>query len=225
MIHPKSFLLACVLALCATQAFAGPLAIDTTSIAGFHGTTPYQGFNNDNTPSGLFGTVDYAVWAPGTWPPGTFTGFSASDYVYTYQLNESAQATAALSSFAVVLTGPTDDTNIGDFHGSNGFGLVAGQHSLGGANAPFIIPQDSANWSFAGIAPGTSSDGLAYSSPNPPTWSSGTAIDDGSVANFYPIPSSSPGNVPEPGTLTLASCGVGVLVFQWLRRRGRKTSL
>jgi hypothetical protein len=73
------------------------------------------------------GTVDYAVWAPGTFP-GTFNGFSANDYVYTYQLHESLSATETLSTFSVVLTGPTDNANIGDFSGSNnGFGPVAGE--------------------------------------------------------------------------------------------------
>jgi hypothetical protein len=214
----KLRLLLCALNFCAAQAFAGPLAIDTTSISGFHGTTPYQGHFNNNSLSGLFGTVDYAVWAPGTFP-GAFSGFSANDYVYTYQLNVDPRATAPLSSFAVVLTGPTDVLNIGDFTGNNGFGLVAGHAPLGGANSPFIIDLDSANWAFAGVAPGSSSDGLAYSSPNGPVWSTGTAIDDGSVANFYPIPSSQPVNVPEPGTVSLAACGIGVLLLRWLRRR------
>jgi hypothetical protein len=211
----KSLLLACALAFCATQAFAGPLAVDGTSIAGFHGTTPYQGFDLSNNPTGLSGTIDYAVWAPGTFP-GAFAGFSASDYVYTYQAHETGPA--FLSSFSVALNGPTDTLNIGDFTGNNGPGLVAGQAS----NSAFIIDLDSANWSFDGIAPGGSSDGLAFSSPNGPIMSTGSTIDDGSVAFVIPVPGPV-ANVPEPGALTLASCGVVVFVLQWLRRRERKT--
>jgi hypothetical protein len=214
MSQSKSLLLACALACCATQAFAGPLAVDTTSIAGFHGTTPYQGFDLSNNPTGLTGTVDYAVWAPGTFP-GAFAGFSASDYVYAYQVHETG--TAPLSSFSVALSAPADTLNIGDFTGNNGFGLVAGDAS----NLAFIIDMDSANWQFDGVVQGGFTDGLAFSSPNGPTMSTGATIDDGSVGFVIPLPSPV---VPEPGTLTLASCGVAVLVLRWLRRRERRVT-
>jgi hypothetical protein len=217
MNRPKSLLLTGALALCATQAFAGPLAVDTTSIAGFHGTTPFQGYDLSHNPSGLTGTIDYAVWAPGTFP-GTFAGFSASDYVYAYQAHETGPA--PLSSVSIALTGPADTLNIGDFTGDNGFGLVSGSPS----NLAYILPLDSANWAMF-VPQGGSSDGLAFSSPNGPIMSTGSTIDDGTVGFVMPVPSPNPNRVPEPGTLTLASCGVAVFVLQWLRRRGRKTTL
>jgi hypothetical protein len=214
MSHSRSLLLACALAVCATQAFAGPLAIDTTSIAGFHGTSSYQGFNLDNTPSGLTGTIDYAVYAPGTFPLG-FSGFSASDYVYVYQGHETG--VAPLSSVSIALTGPVDNLNIGDFTGNNGFGPVVGDAS----SLAYILPFDSANWAFNGVTQGNSTDGLAFSSPDGPMWSTGSTIDDGTVGFVIPVPSPVAA-APEPGTLTLASCGIVVFVLQWLRRRGPK---
>jgi hypothetical protein len=216
-----TYLLACAVALCISPAFAGPLAVDTTAIFGFHGSTTYQGLDVNNNPTNLVGTVDYAVWAPGTFP-GAFSGFSASDYVYTYQVTEGFGNTgnADLSFLQVFLSGPTDVLNIGDFTGNNGFGLVTGIASDGA----FIFPFGSANWPFDAptVPAGSSTDGLAYSSPNAPVWSSGQTLDDGSIGFVIPLPAPNPVNAPEPGTLMLASCGLVVLVSQWFHRRGRK---
>ena len=216
MNHPKSILLACALALCATQAFAGPLAVDTTALPGWHSTASYS-----NT-HGLVGTIDYAVWAPGTFPVGNFGPYvpTPGDFVYTYQAFETG--TADLSQVGITLTGPADLLNIGDFVGNNGFGVVAGDPSI----SAFINAFDSANWLFDGVVSGHSTDGLAFSSPNGPIWATARNVDDGTIAFAIPIPSPMPNNVPEPATLTLASCGLAVLVFHCLRRRrGRASSL
>ncbi|MBI3836747.1 MAG: PEP-CTERM sorting domain-containing protein [Planctomycetia bacterium] len=203
-----------LVALCAPQAFAGPLAIETASIAGFHGTTLYQAYDLNNNPTGLFGAIDYAVWSPGTFP-ASYSNFSASDYVYAYQVRETGPE--FLSSLSIELTGPADTSNIGDFVGDDGFGLVDGAHSI----VAHILPLDSAIWYFDGIGPGNSSDGLAFSSAHGPIFSRSSTIGDGSIAFSLPIPSTNPQNVPEPGTLILGLCGIGVLVFQWHRRRAR----
>ena len=152
MNHFKSTLVACALALCATQAFAGPLdplAADTTAI--MHGTTHFQGFDNQPIPqpTNLVGDVDWAVYAPGTFPAGFAAGGytpTPGDFVYTYQVHEGHGATgdAAFSNLQVFLTGPADTLNIGDFTGTNTIGLVAGVMSDG----PFIFPLASANWPF-----------------------------------------------------------------------------
>jgi len=205
MSRTKNCLLACVLAFSATHALAGPLANDTTSIAGFHGSV---GFSNIH---GLAGVIDYAVWAPGTWATTGFSGFTATDYVYTYQAYVTGPAD--LSQVSVTLTGPVDN-NIGDFTGDNGFGPVVGDMSI----AAYIDPFDSANWLLDFIGTGASTDGLAFSSPNGPIWAQARVVDDGTVAFAIPVPSPNPDNVPEPGTLILASCGFAVLAVQWLRR-------
>ena len=215
MNQSKTYLLACGLALYAAQVFAGPLAVDTTAIPGWHNTTGYS-----NT-HGLVGTIDYAVWAPGTFPtPASFTGYTPTpgDYVYTYQAHETGFAD--LSQVGVTLTGPTDVLNIGDFTGNNGLGPVLGDASI----SAFINPLDSANWLFDGVATGHSTDGLAFSSPNGPTWADARNVDDGTIAFAIPVPSPNPNNAPEPATLTLAAFGLAALMLHRLTRARRKTS-
>jgi hypothetical protein len=196
--------------LCEMQALAGPLAIDTTSMAGWHGSTPYA------NAYGLIGAVEFAVWAPGTFPVGNFAGYipTPGDYVYTYQAFETGAA--ALSEVGVRLVGPADPLNIGDFTGNNGFGPVAGSPSISASLYPF----DSANWLFDAIFAGGSTDGLAFSSPNAPSWAKARNVDDGTVAFAIPVPSPQPDNVPEPGTWTLAllACAGAAL----LRRRRKE---
>jgi hypothetical protein len=214
MNYAKLLSLTCGLLLGASQALAGPLAIDTTAIAGFHNSSPFSNAFH------LAGSVDYAVYAPGTFPAG-FLGYTPTpgDYVYAYQAHETGSAD--LSQFSVTLTAPVDPVpNIGDFSGANGFGLVAGDPSI----SAFVTPMDSANWLFDGVVTGGSTDGLAFSSPNPPTWSVGRTVDDGTIA--FPIPVPGPkAIVPEPSTLILALFGFGIMVFQWLRERERKNKL
>jgi len=212
MTKMKTCLLTCALALFAVPAFAGALAIDNTSMPGWHNTVAFaNGF-------GLVGTVDFAVWAPGTFPVGNFAGYlpTPGDYVYTYQGFETGPAN--LSQISVRLTGPTDNFNIGNFVGNNGFGNVLGDPSI----SAFIDAFDTANWLFDGVVQNSSTDGLAFSSPNGPIWANARLVDDGTVAFAIPVPSPNPNNVPEPGTLTLAGLGAGAFVLQWLRRRGRK---
>jgi PEP-CTERM motif len=201
-------------------ALAGPLAMDTTAMAGFHGTTHFQGFDLSNNPTGLTGTVDYAVWAPGTFP-GAFAGFSASDYVYAYQVHETG--TALLSSFSVALSAPADRLNIGNFTGNNGFGLVSGDAS--DPNSTFIVPLDSADWFFDGVVQGGTTDGLAFSSPNAPFsyygYYGATVMDDSNAVAFViPLPTPIFDEIPEPGTFMLAALGfISVAAWGWRRRR------
>jgi hypothetical protein len=221
MSRTKTCVIACIVASCASHAFAtllgptGPLSNDTNAIPGWSNTVDFA-----NT-HGLSGTIEFAVWAPGSFPVGNFLGYTPTpgDYVYTYQAHEAG--TADLSQVSVTLTGPVDNTNIGDFVGNDGFGPVVGDASF----SAYINPFDSANWLFDAIVTGGSTDGLAFSSPNGPTWTRARNVDDGTVAFAVPVPSPLPNNVPEPGTLTLASCGLAVMVFQWLRRRRRLMSV
>ena len=109
------FVLTVAPAMIAAPAMAGILAGDSTNsyLTIWHGSTPYQGYEADNvTPSGLTGYVDWAVYAPGSAPPGGFDGyaFPGGEYIYAYQVFETGSA--ALSSLSVDL-----DTNIVDSQG------------------------------------------------------------------------------------------------------------
>lgn len=204
------FLLLCAIALCAAPALAGPLALDTTTyLTTWHGSTPY------NNGSGLSGDIDWAVYGPNAFPAG-FGGYgpTANEWVYTYQVRQIGLD--PLSQFIVSLYNPAD--NIGSFTGNNGFGPVAG-----------ITPDlsalslSSASWSFfSGIEASQTSEGLVFSSPNPPMMVEGAAIDGGVPTFFIPLPSPDGPLIPEPSTLVLASCGLAALGLQLLRRRRRR---
>jgi len=214
MSHLKTRFLACALALCVTPALAGTLASDGSSYLGvWHGNTGFQGFDLLSQPTGLTGSIDWAVYAPGTFPVG-FLGYTPSpgEYVYAYQAFETG--VAPLSSFAVNLEAHAD--NIGAFSG----GGVSGQFP----SASFLNDFDSANWLFDGIPQFGSSSGLVFSSPHGPMLSSGTTIDHGSSAGVMPVPSPNPPNAPEPATLTLALCGILGMAFEIVRRRRRARS-
>lgn len=209
-------LLACALAYIAATAHAGTLANGVGVYQGtWYGTTPFQGVDpdNGNAPTDLTGYVEWAVYAPGTFP-GTFTGFSApaTDFVYAYQAF--VTGAAPLSSLSIDLLNPAG--NIGTFTGNG----VSGDPST----FPFLIPFNSANWLFDGIAQGGSSVGLAFSSPYIPMLLSGTVINHGSSAAVIPVPSPDSELIPEPSSVVLAAFGLAALGMQVLRRRGRRAT-
>src|SRR3990172_6716910 len=157
-----SAILLSVAALFATPAFAGPLAADTNSLFGvWNSSTAYQGYYDypfpNLNPSDLVGHIDWAVYAPGTFPVGFAGTFvpAASDFVYAYQAYETD--TAPLSYGGVTLE--TTVTNVGWFDGNGGFGLVDG-------SAPILIQTlpSQVNWTFDedGVQAGGSSKGLFF---------------------------------------------------------------
>lgn len=215
----------CAFALIAAPAFAGPLATDpSTYQSGFwSGSTGFLGVdpNNNNAPTGLTGNVDWAVWAPGTFPVG-FAGHlgwapTPGEFVYAYQVHETGSL--LFSQLKVSLLNIAD--NIGSFSGNGGNGLVAGDFPSTFVT-PFLNPFNSATWTFDGIVTGGSSSGLAFSSPNVPMFVPASVLDHGSSANVFPVPSPGEGIAPEPATLTLAGSASAMLALAWLRRRLRK---
>jgi hypothetical protein len=194
--------------LVAAPAIAGPLSTDPGAYNDgstiWHGSTPFSSGT-------LVGKIDWAVYAPGSAPAG-LAGYlpTLGEYVYTYQAFETGAA--SLSSVSIDLVSPAD--NIGTFTATGVGGQVASSANL--------IPLDSATWRFAGILTGGSSVGMAFSSPNVPMNDVGTLLDHGQVAVAIPVPSPTPPNIPEPGTLVLAGCGLATLSLQWLRRRIRR---
>jgi hypothetical protein len=222
----KTCLLSFAVAFAATSAFAGPLNGEANAyFDGFNtwsSTTPYQGYHDypiNLDPSNMHGTVDWVVFAPGDFTPG-YLGYTATpgEFVYAYQAIQDGNATAPLSGLSVVLEAAAD--NIGTFSGNG----VAGT----AASAAYFIggPFPSANWEF-NDPPSvvTTSVGVVFSSPFGPKLLSGSVIDDGSVGDVIPLPSPDPQYIPEPGTMTLAMCGLVVFGLQLLRRRGRKASV
>jgi hypothetical protein len=176
----------------------------------WHGSTVFD--NGFSPPDDLSGFVDWAVWAPGTFP--AFTGYipTPGEYVYTYQA--AVEGEAALTSLFVSVENAAD--NIGEFYGDAGFGLVDGV----AADIMTLIPLTEADWYwFTGIPEDGRSRGLAFSSPNPPMLSEGTLIDHGTFAFAYPVPSPSGPVIPEPSTLVLLGCGGLLFAARWLRYR------
>lgn len=198
----KTCLFALALIICATPSFAGTLASATSYLGIWNGSTPFTDGANLN------GTVEWAVFAPGTFPAG-FLGYtpSPSNLVYAYQIFE--VGSDPLSLLNVGVGGPA--LNIGTFTGLG----VSGQSAL----TTTLISGSLASWTFGGIAgPGTSV-GLAYESPNVPANNLGVVQNGASVAAAVPLPSPSLTPIPEPATLTMALVGFLGFIGLLLRRR------
>jgi hypothetical protein len=194
---------ALALLLCAAPALAGPLAVDGTSI--WHASTTFGSGADD-----LQGHVDYAVYGPGTLPAG-FAPVGAyvptpGEYLYTYQVY--VTGTAPLSEMTVFFDNPAD--NIGTFTATG----VSG----GPATSATLFSALYADWTFS-IPTGSQSVGVAFSSPMYPTAELGTVVDHGTSQLVIPLPVPSDHLIPEPSTLVLTSCGLGLLALSWLRGR------
>jgi len=150
----------------------------------------------------LSGTVDYHVYAPGTFPFSGGYAPTAGEFVYAYQVF--VTGAAPLSSFELIIPGPAD--NIGNFTDLGGTAPLS--QALGG------IPQ-TAKWTFPGIPTNGFSRGLAFSSSQPPVDSLGTTVDTGQSAFVIPLPEPGSPNVPEPATMGLVA---GAMLLG-LRRR------
>jgi hypothetical protein len=216
----------CALALIAVPTVAGPLA--TVPGAYFDGFTTWRGssviqgyydYPDTDFPSDLTGSVDWAVFAPGDWPSdvGEFTDYTPTpgSFTYAYQIN--ITGAAPLTQNITVVVNYAD--NLGTFTGDAGSGTVNGL-------TPFtavLVPFDSVYWTWdPGIGAGESSIGLVFSSPHQPDFSFSLQIDDGSVGDAM-VPAPLGPIIPEPGTLALASLGIGTAGIYWLRRRTRRT--
>ncbi len=225
-----SFTIFGLVASCASPVFAGALASDTTSyLSSWNGTTAFQGHDEFGNPSGLVGTVDYAVYTDAqfqaNFPGSGFTPANTNDFIYVYQAFETGSA--ALSSLSVRVVNQVDAQSY--FSGINDLGngaqLVAGQ-------APSSMTTDTADgfvtWEFPGVLTGGSTAALVFASPFAPILSQGSTIDDGTVGFVRPLPA--PGtttgtpNTPEPGTLTLVLLGVAGLGAYRLRSWKRKAA-
>jgi hypothetical protein len=175
---------------------AGILNGHVDAFSGVTGTVPFDNF------VGLSGTIDYAVFTAGDFNANFLgLGYVPGDaLVYTYQ---------------VFVTGP-----LGVSGETVGIGFPAntiGTFNIGGVNASSANLTPNAEWLFTPeISTGSSSYGLAYSSPNLPIPGGSLTIDGGTTAFVFGLPT--PGPIPEPTTLVIFTTG---LVGCWLSRRIR----
>jgi len=219
MRHFKISLSAAVgLSLLALGAGHSQAALTTTgdSIPAFTGIAPFSG---SGTTGILDANVEYAVFAPGQAPASLFGSSSNlsspafSDYVYAYVVDN--VGTSGAGDLSVNLL------NVGYANGAI-LENIGHSEALGG-NQP-IVGQGAASNSYYNlfyadpITPGTSSDILYFTSPQPPDFASSTT-GNGGLNDPYLLPSPAV-SVPEPSSLGLLAAG-GLALLGRRRRVAR----
>ena len=197
--------------LLSAPASAGPIAGDVAAMPGFSGYRSYSYTGGGYT---LTAEVDFAVYAPLAYPG--FDPSSGADYVYAYQIFNSAESTVAVSFFSVGLEGGSAAYYAGQDISEDAPGLVAGQ-------SPFLamVGSTSVCWLFyPGLPVGGHSTTLLFTSPYGPIWKSGALADGG-----LPTPGSDlvPSPMPEPATVALVGIGSAMMIAVRVRRRRRRS--
>ena len=189
-----------VVAILAGAACVAQAGILNGHAAAFGGVTGSGPFNNG---LGRSGTIDYAVFTA----PAFNANFGGLGYVpgdalvYTYQV--SATGTLAVSTEIVGISNPAN--TIGTF-------------DIGNVNALSASFTPNARWLFAPeVLPGTTTWGLAFSSPNLPIVGAALTIDGGTQALVAGVPT--PGPLPEPGSFLLAASALAACCLSRSRRR------
>lgn len=219
---------ALVLVSLSATGFATPVPIVS-------GTVAFSGPDPDNIGIQLNGTVDYAVWTYNDYLSlGLDYAATNGELVYTYVIhNNPATGPGGYTQ----LTGPPGQgatevsaLSLGVFNAADNIG----QYTIPGnvAATPALISLNlgpgnhSAEWGFfTVIDPGQSSYGLAFSSPNLPTFAPATLFDNGTQSGQpFLLPSPSPNPVPEPGTLVLLGLGALSAFPMLARRLGRRAT-
>lgn len=172
---------------------AGILDTHPNAYAGWTGTSP---FNNG---LGLSGTLDYTVFTAADFNANFGgLGYVPTDaLVYTYQLF----VTGTLNSSAEL---------VGVINPANGIGSF----NIGGLAPSSASFTPNARWNFAGGIPtGSSSYGLAFSSPNIPIFGSSLTFDGGTPAAGGIVPTPGPIAIPEPASLCLLATSLAIACF------------
>jgi len=222
----RFFAAAFVSVLLTAAANAGPLIHDPaaalTGSQAFSGTVGFFSIN---------ATVEYAVYAPGTFStsdaahlnfPADFS--AGSEYIYAYEVFNTG---AGFSNKNIT------SLSVGLFPGgvSNNavlIGNVADPQSPGVSPVQFNFnpaaagsPKSSAFWNFSStpgqqLATGLHSDILIFASPNPWSFKISSMLGGSATAASALLPSP----VPEPATFALAiMAAFGLVGFRFLRRR------
>jgi hypothetical protein len=159
--------------------------------AAYSGVTGSVPFNNG---LGLSGTIDYAVFTAAAFSAnfGALGYVPNSALVYTYQVENSGSL--HISAETIGVSNPAS---------------AIGTFNIGNVNASSASLTPNAQWLFApGIAPGQSSWGLAFSSPNIPIVGASLTIDGGTPALVAGVPTPGPIAIPEPTSIALSAFGI-----------------
>jgi hypothetical protein len=194
----RRFVAAASILLGASAAQAGILNGHADALAGATGSVP---FNNG---VGLSGTIDFSVFTAAAFN-SNFAGLGyvpGAPFVYTYQVI--VGGTLGVSAEIIGITNAAN--TIGTF-------------DIGGVDASSAAFTPNARWLFSPEIPGGSSSyGLAFSSPQLPIVGGSLTVDGGTTAFAAGVPTPGP-SVPEPGSLLLLASGA---LAACLSRRGRR---
>lgn len=193
----------CLALVAATSILAAP------AFAEFAGTPLYSGsttFASDEEIPLLTGYVDWAVYAPNTFPysdPG-YTP-TPGQRIYVYQVFNTGNT--YISKYIVPLDNSAN--NIGSFSDAGISGIAPW------AEAPdlpmVLVTPGSASWNFTGFNPGNSSEGLIFCSPNTEIDYLAVTLNGGSYAIVDPVPVPGPESIPEPSTLLSLMVALGII--------------
>lgn len=195
--RPTTLLTAAIgsLALSALPAFAGILAVDPTSIV--KGTAL---FSKTIGPLSLNASVDYGVYAPGTFATTFGPGSDPSGgtaFVYAYQVTNAGPNEADFFSVGIASGDSTGAANIENLPAAF---FPGGVPSDDPSFTPAAQPFTSATWDYGSphLLATQSSSILLFTSPLPP------GLDLASVQGGALIATNElPSPTPEPGTATL----------------------
>jgi hypothetical protein len=211
-----------LLVFASSAALAGPLPTDPAAIPAAQGSAVFSGTNPGLTHT-IHATVEYAVYAPGTFSGSAALGLPAdisggSQYIYAYEIfNDGNDANVTLLSVGLFAGAVANNaTLITHLPGTPEAG-TAPNNSL--FNPAAIGPKSNARWTFnsPNLAIGDHSDILIFASPYQPQWKV-SSITGGFTTGASAI---LPSPIPEPGTFVLSAMAVACLVAaRGLRRRG-----
>ncbi|OHB59067.1 MAG: hypothetical protein A2173_08190 [Planctomycetes bacterium RBG_13_44_8b] len=183
-VHVKTVLLFVCAAVFAAGADAS-LYNDPAAMTGFTGRAS---FDISQSGSSLRVDVEYAVYAPGTYPGIDLTG--GSQYIYAYQVFNSNRSNVAVDFFSVeIISGASADLIYAD--DTYGSGIEPSSSHIFAQSAGFVFAAQN-------LDPRKWSDVLIFSSVHSPTTGVGT-INGGGLCGMEVL--ATPSAVPEPATI------------------------